>query len=291
MPEFIVDQNDQPLSLEQFLQQRIPAAPAAYLKQLVKKGKVTGHRGPLAASATLQAGERIRLPDSARLLELLEAELAAPGPLEILYESREFLVVNKPAGVAIHAGEGHRQDNLAARASACLAARGLGFKVAPIHRLDLETSGPVLFGKGKKACGELGKLFMRHAVEKSYLALVCGRTAGSGRLESVLSAKGKEKAVRTDFRALARSDRASLLELQLHTGRQHQIRRQLAELGHPIFGDRRYRGPCPSDLSRLFLHCRRLRFDDPFTAVPIEIDSPLPQELAGFLLHIGIELP
>lgn len=287
MPEFIVDQSEQQLSLEQFLQQRIPAAPAAYLKHLIKKGKVSGPRGLLVASTRLQAGDRIHLPDSARLLELLAAEVVAPMQLDILFESREILAVDKPAGVAVHASEGHQRDNLTARVISHLATRGLHFRVAPVHRLDLETSGPVLFGKGKLACSELGKLFMQHEVDKYYLALVSGRTAGSGQLVSRLSAKGKVKEARTDFRALTRNEHASLLELQLHTGRQHQIRRQLAAEGHPLFGDRRYRGPCPAALPRLFLHCRRLLFVDPFNGVPLEIDSPLPRELAAFLDQLG----
>ena len=291
MPEFIVDENEQQLSLEQFLQKRIPAAPAAYLKQLVKKGRVTGSSGALSAAAHLSAGERIRLPESARLLELLAIDVVPPPQLEILFESREILVVNKPTGVAVHAGEGHQRDNLQARVTAFMAERGVVFKVAPIHRLDLETSGPVLFGKGQQACGELGKLFMHHAVNKIYLALVSGRTAGSGRLESVLPAKGKMKEARTDFRALARSERASLLELRLYTGRQHQVRRQLAEQGHPLFGDQRYGGPCPADLPRLFLHCKGLQFVDPFSGAPIEIKSPLPADLREFLPSLGMELP
>jgi len=291
MPEFIVDHSEQQFSLEAFLQQRIPAAPAGYLKQLVKKGKVRGRSGPLPAATRLQCGDRIHLPDSARLLELLATELVAAPQLVILYESREILVVDKPAAVAVHASEGHQQDNLTARAGDLMAKRGMSFRVAPIHRLDLETSGPILFGKGRQACGELGKLFMRHEVDKSYLALVSGKTPGSGRLDSLLPAKGKEKEARTDFLALARTSEASLLQLQLFTGRQHQIRRQLAELGHPLFGDRRYRGPCPPALPRLFLHCQRLQFLDPFSKVPVQIDSPLPPELLGFLGRLGIDPP
>jgi len=289
MPEFIVDPQEQQLKLVSFLQQRIPAAPVAYLNQLIKKGKVRGPGGPLPADVRLQPGDPVFLPDSARLLGLLAVEQAPPVQLTILYESREFLVVDKPAGVAVHASEGHQQDNLTARVTELMAQRRMEFRIAPIHRLDLETSGPLLFGKGKQACGELGKLFMRHEVEKIYLALVSGRTAGSGRLESLLPAKGKEKEACTEFQALARNVAASLLQLRLITGRQHQLRRQLAALGHPLFGDRRYRGPCPPDLPRLFLHCQKLQFVDPFNGVPIEITSTLPADLAEFLGRQGIE--
>ncbi len=291
MPIFHISPNDSDSTLLDFLQRQIPAAPAAYLKQLLKKGRVTGANGVLAAESVLRAGETIHLPDSARLQELLTAPLPVASTLTILHESREILVVGKPAGLAIHSSVGHEEDNLTTRVEQLLKERGDKFQVAPVHRLDLETSGPVLFGKGKKACGELGQLFMRHEVEKFYLALVAGKTAGSGRLESAMTAKGKEKTALSEFRAVARNERASLLELKLHTGRQHQIRQQLAAQNHPLFGDRRYHGPCPAELPRMFLHSCRLAFVDPFSGAPISIKSPLPDELASFLPQVGIDLP
>lgn len=275
-------------SLE-FLQRRIPAAPPAYLRQLLKKGKVLGADGPLSAGAKLAAGAQLRLPESERLRELLNAPAAAGSEVKILFESREILIVDKPAGLAIHSSVGHERDNLAARVAELLAQRGDKFKVAPIHRLDLETSGPVLFGKGKLACGELGKLFIRQEVDKYYLALASGKTAGSGELASTIPAKGTHKEALTSYVALARNEQASLLELCLHSGRQHQIRRQLADIGHPIFGDRRYGGPCPPGLPRIFLHCKRLAFTDPFSGARLAVDAPLPADLQNFLPQGGFK--
>ena len=283
MTEFIVEPSDVSLTIAQFLQLRIPAAPPAYLKQLVKKGKVRGPAGALTADCQLQIGDLIKLPDSGRLQELLAIPPSIASEIQILYESREILVVDKPAGLAIHSSQGHESDNLTARVEQLLKERGSKFQVAPVHRLDLETSGPVLFGKGKDACGRLGQLFMRQEVEKSHLTLVAGKTPGSGDLRSQLSAKGKLKDAHSSYRAVQRNEQASLLELTLHTGRQHQIRRQLADLGHPLFADKRYSGPCPAALPRMFLHCNRLAFVDPFSDVPIVIESPLPQELNAFL--------
>lgn len=288
MSEFIVEKEETNLSVAEFLQRRIPAAPPAYLKQLLKKGKICGPDGPLAAGDRLPLAAHIKLPDSERLQELLQIPLGAASGVSILYESREILVVDKPAGLAIHASEGHETDNLTQRVETLLKERGSRFSVAPVHRLDLETSGPVLFGKGKDACSQLGRLFIRQAVDKCYLALVVGKTPGSGELHSQLSAKGKLKDAHSSYRALQRNAQASLLELTLITGRQHQIRRQLAELGHPLFGDQRYRGPCPAVLPRMFLHCSRLAFVDPFNAAPIAIDCPLPEDLAQFLAQVGM---
>jgi len=283
MMTLTVEPTEAGLEILDFLQIRIPAAPPAYLRQLLKKGKVLGTDGPLSAGAKLAAGVQVQLPTSERLQELLEAPAATTTDVQILFESREILIVDKPAGLAIHSSVGHEKDNLATRVAELLARRGDKFKVAPIHRLDLETSGPVLFGKGKLACGELGKLFIRQEVDKYYLALASGKTAGSGELASEIPAKGTYKEALTTYVALARSEQASLLELCLHSGRQHQIRRQLADIGHPIFGDRRYGGPCPPGLPRIFLHCKRLSFTDPFSGSRLAVDAPLPADLQGFL--------
>jgi RluA family pseudouridine synthase len=283
MPEFIVSPEEADLTVEQFLRQHIPAAPAGYLRQLFKKGKISSANKIVAAADPLSAGDKIALPNSQRLQELLFAPQKSQLKLDILYESREILIVDKPAGLAIHKGKGHERDNLTDRVAAFLENRGDKFQVAPVQRLDLETSGPVLFGKGKKSCAELGKLFMQGEVTKTYLALVSGKLLGRGDLLSDIPAKGKLKTACTSYQTLVSSEAASLLEIHLHTGRQHQIRRQLADAGHPLYGDRRYRGPCPRKLPRLFLHCRQLAFSDPFSQQRVEVNCPLPKDLSRFL--------
>ena len=277
------------LPLEQFLVRRIPAAPLGYLRQLIKKGKITSVRGnKLAGDYFIRAGDRIGLPDSARLNQLLSQK---PQPTsDILHESREILIVAKPAGLAVHATQDRQQDNLTDCLRAEFKQRGEPFQLAPIHRLDRETSGPVLFGKGKKSCSALGKMFMAGAVTKVYLALVAGEFKGRGTLQGELSAKGKRKQAVTDYRCLGSTAKASLLELRLNTGRQHQIRQQLAAAGHPLFGDRRYRGPCPKELGRLFLHGRHLAFTDPFSNRTVTVDCPLPEELSAFSRSCGVDL-
>lgn len=292
MPTYTVTHNEISLSVLEFLQRRIPGASSGYLRQLLKKGKVSSAGGALTEHTPLSAGLELSVPDSGRLLELstVAAEIAGEA-VTVLYESREMLVVDKPAGLAIHRGVGHEGDNLTARIETLFKKRGDAFKVAPIHRLDVETSGPVLFGKGKQACRQLGALFMQHEVEKVYLALVEGQMAGSGVLCSSVAAKGKPKDASTAFCALHRSEQASLLRLTLYTGRQHQIRRQLASFGHPLFGDCRYGGSRPADLPRIFLHCCRLAFVDPFSGAAVAINCPLPADLSHFLTRCAIPLP
>ncbi|MDX2480877.1 MAG: RluA family pseudouridine synthase [Desulfuromusa sp.] len=289
MPEFIVTKAEVGLPIEQFLCQRIPAAPDAYLRQLLKKGKIRTAARQFSEGDCVAVDDLILLPDSRRLLELLENRQTLPPKMDILHETREILIVNKPARLAVHNGKGHERDNLTDRIGSFLASRGDRFQVAPIHRLDLETSGPVVFGKGKNSCSELGKLFMQGEITKSYLALVAGKIMGRGTLLSNIPAKGKLKEAETSYRTVNSNEIASLLEIALHTGRQHQIRRQLADAGHPLFGDHRYRGPCPGKLSRIFLHCHRLSFIDPFSQQQIDIICPLPGDLTRFLPQVGIE--
>ncbi|OQY18957.1 MAG: hypothetical protein B6I36_05630 [Desulfobacteraceae bacterium 4572_35.1] len=285
MYKLSVAANEVKLSPLEFLQRHISAASRSYLRQLLKRGKILAGDGVLTESTVLSAGMEIQLPHSGRIREFLEGckGECCTDPVVILYESREILIVDKPAGVAIHAGVGHEQYNLTTQVEAMLAQRGSHFSCSPVHRLDVGTSGPVLFGKGKKGCSELGKIFMQHEVEKNYLALVQGRLPGSGMLCSPVEAKGKKREATTAFKALQRSDEMSLIELTLYSGRQHQIRRQLSDIGHPLFGDRRYGGQLPPTLERMFLHCCRLAFVDPFSGVMVEIESPLPGSLKSFL--------
>jgi 23S rRNA pseudouridine955/2504/2580 synthase len=270
------------------LQLRLPAAPVGYLRQLLRRGDIRRNGQPLQAQSLVRAGDLLELPQSARLRAL--ASTAPPPAVEILLETRELLVANKPSGLAVHRGVGHGDDNLLDRLERLLKERKARFSIAPVHRLDLETSGPVLFAKGRQAASDLGKLFIEGSgLEKLYLALVAGSLPASGVLTSTVPVRGKEKESATSYRTLQTAGGWSLLELTLHSGRTHQIRRQLADCGHPVAGDRRYRGP--QGLPRLFLHCRRLSFPDPATQRPVVIDAPLPEELAKALELLGLDRP
>ncbi len=279
MMEWIVSAADSGPALT-FLARKLPTAPTGYLRQLLRKGNALRNLEPLTETDELQPDDRVSLKATARLRELLTA---ATGSVSVLYESREILIVEKPAGLATHRGKGHETDHLQGRIEKLMTSRKGRFSVAPVHRLDLETSGPVLFGKGRRAASRLGQLFMAGEVQKYYLALAAGEVSGNGRLTSTLLCKGKPKEAVTTYRTLAGHRELSLLELELHSGRTHQIRRQLAELGHPLIGDRRYGGPLAPELRRMFLHCRRLSLTNPFDGTPIVADSPLPEELIAFL--------
>ena len=263
---------------------RVPAAPRAFLRQLCKKQRITVGNHITEADRCVQAGEIITVKTSQRWLECLEKSRIPPE--QILYEDKQCIVLNKPAGLAIHRAQGH-DDNLLWRVQDFLRLRSETFRVAPIHRLDIGTSGAVLFGKGHAAISQLGKMIMAGQATKRYLALVSGCITLPGELNSTVPAKGRTKESLTRFRPVASTDEFTLLELELVTGRHHQIRHQLAIAGYPIMGDTRYQGKVVNDMNRPFLHCHHLAFPQPTTGAIIDVLCPLSEDLQGQLKAFG----
>lgn len=269
----------------EILQYRLPHAPRSYLRQLLRRGKVRRPGGlALTEESRLASGDRLLLPESRRLQEL-RAVPAVPKPT-VLLETRDLLAVYKPAGLAVHRAVGH-SENLTDLVQAMMEERREPFRIAPAHRLDAATSGPVLFGKGRRAIAALGAAFQERAVEKVYLALVSGRPAATAILDSPVPAKGKWKEAAAEFRLLESPGEFSFLEVRLHSGRTHQIRRQLADIGHPIVGDRRHGGSVVPGLDRLFLHCARLALRTCLDRSRLVIECPLPTELAALLARLA----
>lgn len=285
MTEWRINIREGDLPLLDALALRVPAAPRALLRQLCKKQRVAVDNAAAKADQPVRAGQKIRVKSSERWLECLEQSRLQPG--QILYEDRYCLVIDKPAGLAIHRALGH-DDDLLQRIGDFLRLRGETFRVAAIHRLDIGTSGAVLFGKGRAAISQLGKMIMAGQANKRYLALVDGQIDCAGELTSAVPAKGTSKDAMTRYAPLAAADGYTLLELELVTGRRHQIRRQLAEADWPIVGDTRYGGRTVKTMSRPFLHCHRLAFPQPEGGVRLDIRSPLPAELLALLMTIGL---
>ena len=267
------------------LRLRLPVAPISFLRQLCGKQRVLLDGKLAAAEIAVRSGQTVTLKGSQRLHELL---LASPlAPQQLLYEDRFCLVVNKPAGLATHPGHGH-DDSLLTRVQAYFRLRGDRFQLAPVHRLDVDTSGPVLFGKGRAAISQLGKAVMADQTQKYYLALVSGSTPQQGELSSAVPAKGKIKPSWARYRRVGQCDGYSLLRLQLVTGRQHQLRRQLSDAGWPIVGDARYRGEMSTGLEHPFLHCEQLSFPSAESGTTVELFCPLPPPLADLLTTLKI---
>ncbi len=214
-------------------------------------------------------------------------------PLETLFEDDDLIVINKPAGLVVHPGAGHRQHTLVnALLSHCTILSGIGGKERPgiVHRLDKETSGCLVVAKSDQAHRGLSIQFAERTIEKIYLALVAGKLRKStGVIEekigrhpvhrqrmSVISRRGR--AAKTEYRVLRSSDEISLVECRLHSGRTHQIRVHLHHLGHPVLGDKVYGGKHAKTFPRQMLHAWKLGFEHPRTSEWKRFEAPLPED-------------
>ena len=281
--------------LDSFLHERLPAYSRSRLQSWIKNGSVLIDRQPARASHLIRGHETVEL--TPRELPPLKAT-AEDIALNILYEDSDVVVIDKPAGMVVHAGAGHHEGTLV---NALLHHFGtlsrLNGDMRPgiVHRLDRDTSGVIVVARTDRAHQSLAAQFQKREVQKTYVALVHGRMNQlEGRIASPIArdpirrirmtAKlGSGRAALTEFKVLEQFEKLSYLEVRIYTGRTHQIRVHLSSIGHPVFGDRLYGAPAAPELNRFFLHAYRLRFTSPSSGKAIVVESQLPTELAGLL--------
>jgi 23S rRNA pseudouridine1911/1915/1917 synthase len=304
--------------LDQFLVSQLPEVSRARLQQLIGEGKVLVNGAAAKPSLKLKGGERIQVLGSAapRPLRAIAEEI----PLDVVYEDDDLAVVNKPAGMMVHAGAGATEDerNRGTLVNALLhrfgELSGVGGELRPgiVHRLDRATSGLIVVAKNDFAHRRLAAQFSTRQVRKQYIALVHGWVKQeAGTVSSAISRdrirrtrmttrrSGGREAV-THYKVRERIDsgfgKFSLLDLKIDTGRTHQIRVHLASLGHPVVGDTLYGAPRelhpptskspetqPLSLARNFLHAAVLEFAHPRAGEALSFSRPLPPELLDFL--------
>ncbi len=193
--------------------------------------------------------------------------MKVPGDFRIRFEDTWLLVVDKPSGTPTQRTETGESGLYEALQKAF---PGLALH----HRLDRGASGLVIFGKHPDANKGLTTAFRDHAIGRTYLAVLDGEVK-----DGTWAKKLDGKDARTDVRALGRGEGATAVEINLHTGRTHQIRRHAALAGRPVLGDRRYGGEVGDRWPRLALHAARLAFKHPVTGARVELDSPMPDDL------------
>jgi 23S rRNA pseudouridine1911/1915/1917 synthase len=216
----------------------------------------------------------------------------------VAYEDEHLLVVDKPAGLVVHPARGHREGTLSQLLAGRAAGGGVGGdpnRPGIVHRLDRDTSGLLVVARSEEAHRRLQALIRSRQLEREYLALVEGRPpARTGTIEAPIGRDPRvctRMAVGGDFPRQARTrfvlerslEGFSLLRLRLDTGRTHQIRVHLRSIGHPVAGDPEYGTAGLLGLERQFLHATRLAFPHPVTGEPIEVRSPLPDDLRAAL--------
>jgi 23S rRNA pseudouridine1911/1915/1917 synthase len=296
--------------LDLFLAQRIPLLSRTRIQELIREGNVRVDGRAARASHRIAAGEVIEVAALPR-----PAMVAAPEdlPLELLLVDDDFVIVNKPAGMVVHAGAGHARGTLVNALLHRLGKlSGAGGTLRPgiVHRLDRETSGAMVVARNDAAHEHLAGQFRSRNVRKIYLALVHGkmpRDSGSvtlpisrdPRRRTRMTARGKTgRHARTDWRVVGRLDRCTLVEAVLHTGRTHQIRAHFAAIGHPVVGDTLYGAPrgvragtrnLPL-LVRNFLHAARIGFSHPSSGAWVEVRAPLPRDLRVYFEQIADSL-
>ena len=315
--ELIVAEADRGERLDRFVVERCPNLSRARVQELIEERLVLVNGAPAKAALKLRGGERIDV--EARERPPLSAE-PEQIPLQILYEDDDVLVVNKPAGMSVHAGAGNSHGTLVnallGRGQSLSKGGALTDDLRPgiVHRLDKDTSGVIVIAKNDFAHAKLAESFRTRAVQKTYLALAEGKfDRENGKIELAIgrdpirrtrmkalaataktgsrSLAGRARSAITEWHKLAEIGPATLLEVQLHTGRTHQIRVHLSALKHPLVGDTLYgaathlqaRNSRMPALGRQFLHAAKLGFPHPRSGKWVEARASLPSDLRDYL--------
>jgi 23S rRNA pseudouridine955/2504/2580 synthase len=291
--------------IDNFLLARIKGVPRSHVYRILRRGEVRVNKGRVKPDYRLQTGDLVRIPP-VRTIEPRRAGQAPASRLRglagaILYEDERLLVVDKPAGLAVHGGSGLSFGLIEAM-------RQLrpGAALELVHRLDRDTSGCLLLTKRASTLRDLHRLIREKSVEKRYLALLTrplprpemtvdaplrkNILLGGERVVRVDTAEGKP--ARTLFRRMRRYGDLDLVEARLVTGRTHQIRVHAAHLGAPLAGDEKYGNEAankalrPLGLKRLFLHAASLTLQPAHLDQPLRIQAPLPAELEALLARL-----
>lgn len=319
MPEFPqtfrANADDAGKRLDQYLAVQLQETSRARVQQLIAEEKVLVNEKRARASLRLKGGDRIDVLGEVHLPPL--RAIAEDIPLDVVYEDDELAVINKPAGMMVHAGAGASEDerNRGTLVNALLhrfaALSGVGGELRPgiVHRLDKETSGLIVVAKSDEAHRRLAKQFASRKVKKTYIALVHGwPKQDRGTINASISrdlvrrtrmttrrSSGREAI--THYTVKKRIDspygKFSLLEVQIDTGRTHQIRVHLSSIGHPVVGDALYGAPHEMKsrtgkiaLARNFLHAAAIKFEHPRTGESLAFSRELPEELQQFLQRV-----
>jgi 23S rRNA pseudouridine1911/1915/1917 synthase len=304
--------------LDQFLVGQLPDVSRARVQQLIEQDKVRVEGRTAKASLRLRGGERIEVLGEAQAPPL--RALAEDIPLDIVYEDDSLAIVNKPAGMMVHAGSGATEDarnrgtlvNALLHHFGSLSEVGGALRPGIVHRLDKATSGLMVVAKDDVAHRKLARQFAGRTVKKTYIALVHGwPKQDRGTIESAISRDRVRRTRMTTRRSGGREavshykvlrkmqsgyGKFALLEVRIDTGRTHQIRVHMASIGYPVVGDTLYGAPremrdikkkLPAiSLGRNFLHASAIEFAHPKTGAPLAYSRPLPPELEEFLVKL-----
>jgi 23S rRNA pseudouridine1911/1915/1917 synthase len=278
--------------LDRALAERPEVGTRSLAERLLRDGVVTVDGETRAKSHRLESGSvvEVELPEAGRGLQ------PEPATVPLTYEDEHLVVVDKPAGITVHPGAGASTGTLAAQLLSLGAAGGDDpDRPGIVHRLDRDTSGLMVVARTEQAFVALQEAIRQREVERRYAALVRGRPRSrTGRIDAPVGRDRRDptrrsldtdepRAAVTWFELVEVMSEHALLDVRLESGRTHQIRVHLAEVDLPVSGDATYGVKQDLGLERQFLHARRLRFVHPITQVELDLESPLPPDLAQAL--------
>ncbi len=297
---FTVEESLPSERLDIFLRSKFPAVSRGAMQRLIEQGHIRVDGKTVKPTHSPRAGEKVEIhfpepkPAAAQPEEI---------PLDILFEDKSLLVVNKPAGLVVHPAAGHEEHTLVnALLHHCQGSlSGIGGVARPgiVHRLDKETSGCLVVAKNDETHIALSEQFANRVVKKVYHAIVCGevpRDAGeihaaiarhpTHRKRMAVQDDSDGRAAHTSYRVLEKLKCATYVEVQIHTGRTHQIRVHFQHLGHPVVGDDTYGSTKNKRLKelanyaapRVLLHAKELSFVHPRTQKLVKFSAPLPDD-------------
>lgn len=286
--------------IDNFLLRIAKGVPKSHVYRILRSGEVRVNKGRISADYRLRAGDIVRVPPI-RVSASVDKPAVPSRTFDVVFEDEAMIVLDKPSGVAVHGGSGVSFGVIEQIRRARPEARFLELA----HRLDRETSGLLIVAKKRSALTRLHDMFRDGTINKRYLALVKGRWRNALQhvrlpLQKYLTDDGERRVSVSDdgkeahsiVRLVARWENFSLVEVELKTGRTHQIRVHLAHLGFPLAGDDKYgdfalnRDLQKAGLRRMFLHSAKLKFDHPLLDTTVELETSLPPELAGFVSRL-----
>jgi len=284
--------------IDNFLLRRLRGVPKSHVYRVLRSGEVRVNSGRVGPDYRLRVGDRVRVPP---VRVSTAVKTAKPAEFPVVHEDASILVVDKPAGVAVHGGSGVSYGVI----ESLRAARPQAKLLELAHRLDRDTSGLLMVAKKRTALVGLHRMLREGEVEKLYTTIVKGVPAEdtfelSDPLHKYVTPAGERRVTvreggmeaRTRVRVRKRGADCSVLEVRLLTGRTHQIRVHLAHAGHPVLGDDKYgdfelnRRLAKQGVRRLFLHAGRLAFAHPVTGERLRLEAPLPADMAAFAEHL-----
>lgn len=291
MKEFFTVENQDGERIDRYLSEELEDRSRSYIQKLIKENHVTVNQKPVKANYRLSLGDRVEID----LPEAKEPDIKPEDiPLDILYEDKDIIIVNKPKQMVVHPAPGHYSQTLvnALMYHCGFELSGINGTMRPgiVHRIDMDTTGSLVACKNDMAHQSLSKQLKEHSIRRIYVAIVhgnikeedgtvnapIGRHPTERKKMSIHSRNGREAI--THYQVLERFGDYTYIRCELETGRTHQIRVHMASLGHPLLGDMVY-GPkkCPfPHLQGQTLHARTLGIIHPRTGEYLEVNAPLP---------------